>query len=60
MDGKLKSHPCWDNTKGETNYDKLHQNLKSYIHLIEEAVGVRITIISTGPKREDTILRPLI
>jgi adenylosuccinate synthase len=60
MDGELKSHNGWDNTKGVISYSKLPPNLKSYIHLIEEVVGVRITIISTGSRREDTILREVV
>ena len=60
VDGELKSHPGWDDSKGETNYENLHRNLKSYIRLIEEAIGVRVTLISTGSKRENTISRPLL
>ncbi len=38
------------------NYNELPQNLITYLKRIEEIVGVKITIISVGPKREQTIM----
>lgn len=38
-------------------YDGLPANAKSYIRFIEEYIGVRFTIVSTGPKRNETIVR---
>ena len=37
------------------NYDSLEKNFKDYIIFIEDAVGVKIKLISLGPDREETI-----
>ena len=39
-----------------TNYKDLPSNLIKYIKRIEEIVGVKVNIISVGPKREQTII----
>ena len=44
-------------TKGITEYDKLPKNAKSYIQFIENFTNIAASIISTGPSREQTILR---
>lgn len=44
----------WDNSAGVQDYAKLHDNLKEYIHYINENVAP-VSIISTGADREDTI-----
>ena len=38
------------------NYNELPQNLITYLKRIEEIVDAKITIISVGPKREQTIM----
>lgn len=38
------------------NYKELPQNLITYLRRIEQIVGAKVTIISVGPKREQTIL----
>ena len=38
-------------------FDKLPAALRQYIDFIEEAVNVPINIVSTGPNREETILK---
>lgn len=43
-------------TSGATNYDQLPENARKYLHRIEELLEVPIFIISTGPKREHTII----
>ncbi len=43
-------------TAGVTNYDDLPENAKKYIHRLEELVGVKITVISTGAERDETIV----
>jgi len=43
-------------TSGITNYDQLPENAKRYLKRIEELLEVPIFIISTGPKREHTIV----
>jgi adenylosuccinate synthase len=44
-------------TVGITRFDDLPQEAKDYVHFIEEAIGCAATIVSTGPRREETILR---
>lgn len=39
------------------NYDALPDNMKKYIEFIEKAVNCQISIVSVGPKRDQTILR---
>ena len=40
-----------------TNWDDLPDAAKAYIEFVEDYLGVPFTIISTGPKRSETILR---
>ena len=52
------SLPGWDkDISGMTKWDELPENAKSYIDFVEEYLGVKFTIISTGPKRSETIVR---
>ena len=52
------SLPGWDeDITGMTSWDELPYNAKKYIYFIEEYLGVKLTIISTGPKRNETIVR---
>lgn len=44
-------------TSGKTNYEDLNENAKLFVEKIEEIAGVPVIMISTGPKREDTIIR---
>lgn len=39
------------------NYDNLPDAFKTYIEFIEKEIGVRISIVSTGPDRSETIIR---
>lgn len=49
--------PGWNSKScGITEYDQLPENAKKYIHRIEELLGIPAFIISTGPKREETIV----
>ena len=48
-DGKLRV--------GITDYAALPARARSYLERLQELVGVPITIVSTGPGREQTILR---
>lgn len=45
----------WESCEGIDEYDKLPSNAKAYIQKLEELVGVKMGIISTGPDRKDTI-----
>ena len=46
----------WDDLTKVTNYDKLPDNAKKYLRRIEELLKVPISIVSVGPKREQTIV----
>ena len=43
-------------TVGVTNIEKLPQKARTYIEKIEKLCGVKAVIISTGAKREETII----
>ncbi|SMG64596.1 adenylosuccinate synthetase [methanotrophic bacterial endosymbiont of Bathymodiolus sp.] len=45
-----------DETRGVTELDKLPANAIAYIKRLEELVGVDISILSTGPERNETIV----
>ena len=48
----------WDGTTvGAQNMGTLPAEAKSYINRLEELVGKPISIVSTSPERNDTILR---
>jgi len=52
------SMPGWDkDISGMTKWDELPEAAKSYIDFVEKYIGVKFTIISTGPKRSETIVR---
>ena len=52
------SLPGWDkDISGMTTFDELPDHAKSYIDFVETYLGVKFTIISTGPKRSETIIR---
>jgi adenylosuccinate synthase len=44
-------------TEGITSFDALPEKAKIYIKFIEKYVGCDISIISTGPSRDQTITR---
>tara|TARA_B100000686_G_C16723689_1_gene936508 strand:+ start:212 stop:1504 length:1293 start_codon:yes stop_codon:yes gene_type:complete len=44
------------NTKGIKKWKDLPNNAKKYINFIKDYCGVKVSSISTSPKREDTIL----
>jgi adenylosuccinate synthase len=46
-----------DSTVGVTSYDDLPAKAKNYLARIEELVDTPIDIISTGPDREQTIIK---
>tara|TARA_R110000868_G_scaffold259361_2_gene517164 strand:+ start:32756 stop:34030 length:1275 start_codon:yes stop_codon:yes gene_type:complete len=50
--------PGWDkDISGMTKWDELPSTAKTYIEFVEDYLGVKFTIISTGPKRSETIVR---
>ena len=49
--------PAWEGeVEGVRDWDQLPAEAVQYIKRIEELVGVPVTVLSTGPEREDTIL----
>jgi len=50
--------PGWDeSTVGVTRFEDLPVNARDYLARIEELAGVPVAIISTGPDRDQTIIR---
>lgn len=50
--------PGWESdTTGIRDYDKLPENAKKYIELIEEVTGVHVKYIGIGPARDELIVR---
>lgn len=46
----------WDDSiNGARSYDELPENAKIYLKKIEEFTGVKISIVSVGPKRDQTM-----
>lgn len=43
--------------EGITNYDKMPEAARAYIQTLENSLGVPISIVSTGPERQQLILR---
>ncbi len=53
----IEEIPGWDGTtRGVTRFEDLPENAIKYIRRLEELVGVKVTIVSTGPDREETIV----
>jgi len=49
--------PGWNcRTAGLVKYDQLPTEMLAYLDKISELVGAKVSIISTGPKREETIV----
>ena len=53
-----EEHPGWQaSTVGITDFAKLPAKARDYLQRIEELAGVPVAIISTGPDREQTIIK---
>jgi len=53
----IEDMPGWEGiTAGVTDMEKLPENAKAYIKRIEELIGVKVAILSTGPDRDETIV----
>jgi adenylosuccinate synthase len=51
-----KEIPGWNETANKPNsYKKLHTNAKVYLNRLQEILGTRITMVSVGSSREETI-----
>ena len=52
--------PSWKGKgeiRGMTDYNQLPQEARDYVEFIEKQIGVHISIVSTGPAREEIIFR---
>ncbi len=50
--------PGWkSDVRGLTDYAALPENCRKYVDFLQEQIGVPIKMISTGPKREETMER---
>jgi len=53
----IEEMPGWEGTTaGITDIDKLPVNAKAYIKRVEQLIGVKVAILSTGPDRDETIV----
>jgi adenylosuccinate synthase len=53
-----EEHPGWkESTVGVKSFEQLPKNAQSYLNRLESLVGAPIALISTGPDREETIVR---
>ena len=53
-----EEHEGWqESTVGVTSFDELPSKAQAYLARIEELAGVPVDIISTGPDREQTIIK---
>jgi adenylosuccinate synthase len=51
--------PGWKTpTRGFATFEELPERARAYLNFLEEASGVEIGGISTGPERNETIIRP--
>ena len=49
--------PGWtESTRSITNESQLNDGARAYVNKLEEIVGVRTKIISTGPLRKETLV----
>ncbi len=50
--------PGWNtSTKGVTSFDQLPERAKQYVDFLESSSGVEVGCVSTGPERDQTIVR---
>lgn len=50
--------PGWNsNIRGIDSFDKLPKEAKDYVEFIEREIGVKITMVSNGPKRDEILYR---
>ena len=51
--------PGWQTvTRGITRYEELPENAQAYLKFLENRTGVEVGGVSTGPERNETIIRP--
>jgi len=47
--------PGWDNSRGKKRYEDLPLNARKYIDFISNSLDVPVSVVSTGPSRDETI-----
>ncbi|MBR1770380.1 MAG: adenylosuccinate synthase [Bacteroidales bacterium] len=53
-------YPGWQTSVSKIkDFDKLPAEMKTYIQAIEEKTGIRVSLVSVSPDRDDTIFRNL-
>lgn len=51
--------PGWEGrTAGVTRFEDLPAGARAYVDFLEEATGIEVGCVATGPEREETIIRP--
>ncbi len=53
-----KTLPTWGEISHIRNYDELPQEAKDFVELVQETLGVQVTILGVGAKEEEIILKP--
>lgn len=54
----LEHLPGWGTpTAGITSFDRLPENARRFVTRVEELLGAPVGLVSTGPRREETIVR---
>jgi adenylosuccinate synthase len=54
-----RTFPGWrQSTFGLTEYADLPQEAREYLEFIRDEVGIEISVISTGPERDQSIFLP--
>ena len=51
-----KTFKGWNNSVGIQQFDELPQSAKDYVKVIEDISKTKVSIISTSPERDDTII----
>lgn len=52
---KLEGWKC--DIRGITEYEKLPEKAREYIQFIEDEIGVKVSMVSNGPKREEILYK---
>ena len=59
-DGVYRSVPGWEeSTVGAASFADLPAAARAYVETLEEVAGSPVGILSTGPRREETIVRDI-
>ena len=54
-----RTFPGWKSSiEGIESWDGLPARAREYVSALEEIVGAKVGLLSTGAKREETIVRP--